>query len=1106
MVWNNTKYVTSGTYIFSTINSKGCDSIATLILTINQSTNSTDNITICAGQLPYTWNSLTFNTAGTQTAHLTNNVGCDSAATLILTTTNNPTVKIEGGKAICGTTATTKLTATVSPNNGGIAYNWKSLAFNDNNWSIAGIDSTLDVSVMLPTQYQLTITIAGCGTFVSNQQGVTPIAPPNLTFAPSPITSICNNNIINFVATSTDIDSNNYAFYRGTTLLQNDTLKTYTTPILTTANNGDIYSIEAINNLPKFDGKIDENFWGTQLASSMGGAAPSFGAGHELNALYVRADSANVYFAIAGNVKNQNRIMLFIDSKTGGYNNGNYGRGGLGNNAIRNFNSGSTFDEGFFADYVLGIGTDATTSQYYIDLFTMSGTAGVGGGPNNYIGSNLSPANGYKIGASPVNQSQTRGFEIAIPKTAINYTGGDIQVMAMYSADNGFLSNQFLTRANLGAGNYSNAAITFGAAPPNPISIPLESMMQTCKTRISTTVTVLPNLTSNLTINSCDSFTWNSIKYTTSGVYTFTSLGSNGCDSTATLNLTINYPTSSLNNVVACDSILWNGNIYKTSGTYTFNTLNINGCDSLATLNLTVNNSSTSSTTQTVCDSLTWNNVKYTTSGIYTFSTINSVGCDSTATLNLTVNNSSTSSTTQTVCDSLTWNNVKYTASGVYTFSTLNSVGCDSTATLNLTVNNSSISLTTQTVCDSLTWNNVKYTASGVYTFSTINSLGCDSTATLNLTVNKSSTSSTTQIVCDSLTWNNVKYTASGIYTFSTINSLGCDSTATLNLTVNNSSKSLVTQSVCDSLTWNGTTYFTSGVYTFSTINTTGCDSTATLNLTVNITPTAPQILNIITLVNAPQTGVVNSCYSVANAVSYLWTYTGSGATIFNNGDTLITVDYDAAATSGNFNVQAIGVGGCNSAISGAVITVVLPVKIANYEVKVSRNATNNKQQVINIWTTALEINSKLFEVQRSTDSKTFETIGTVVAKGFASNYSFTDFVVALNLPTQIYYRLKAIDNDGKFAYSQIRQVTINDKKELSRIAIYPNPASDIIAIETANARVIKIFNSLGKLVYKSTEIRELSTVPITSFSAGVYYVEVITKEGKKLVEKFIKK
>ena len=74
------------------------------------------------------------------------------------------------------------------------------------------------------------------------------------------------------------------------------------------------------------------------------------------------------------------------------------------------------------------------------------------------------------------------------------------------------------------------------------------------------------------------------------GVYIFSTTTAAGCDSTATLNLTINNSTSSTTDVTACDSYNWNGTTYTASGTYTFSTTNAIGCDSgTATLNLTIN-------------------------------------------------------------------------------------------------------------------------------------------------------------------------------------------------------------------------------------------------------------------------------------------------------------------------------------------------------------------------------------------------------------------------------------------------------------------------------------------------------------------------------------
>ena len=81
----------------------------------------------------------------------------------------------------------------------------------------------------------------------------------------------------------------------------------------------------------------------------------------------------------------------------------------------------------------------------------------------------------------------------------------------------------------------------------------------------------------------------------------------------------------------------WNGETYTESDTYTFMFTNAAGCDSVATLNLTINNSSSSTQDVSECYSYQWNGITYSESGVYTFDTTNAVGCDSTATLNLTI-------------------------------------------------------------------------------------------------------------------------------------------------------------------------------------------------------------------------------------------------------------------------------------------------------------------------------------------------------------------------------------------------------------------------------------------------------------------------------------
>ncbi len=99
--WYGNQYSTSGIYT-DTIPSTtgGCDTVATLTLTVNVLPTITDNVTICANQLPYTWNGNTYNSQGTYTDTLINTTGgCDTVATLVLQV--NPLIITQENVIVC---------------------------------------------------------------------------------------------------------------------------------------------------------------------------------------------------------------------------------------------------------------------------------------------------------------------------------------------------------------------------------------------------------------------------------------------------------------------------------------------------------------------------------------------------------------------------------------------------------------------------------------------------------------------------------------------------------------------------------------------------------------------------------------------------------------------------------------------------------------------------------------------------------------------------------------------------------------------------------------------------------------------------------------------
>jgi hypothetical protein len=370
----------------------------------------------------------------------------------------------------------------------------------------------------------------------------------------------------------------------------------------------------------------------------------------------------------------------------------------------------------------------------------------------------------------------------------------------------------------------------------------------------------------------CESFTWiNDSTYTEStNIPTVTLTNAAGCDSVVTLHLTINHPTTGIDLQEACESYTWiDGVTYTastTTPTYTIEGGAANGCDSTVTLHLTINQPTTGIDEQVACESYTWiDGVTYTAStSTPTFTIVGGAanGCDSTVTLHLTINQPTTGIDEQVACETFTWiDGVTYTASTTTPTFTIEggaANGCDSTVTLHLTINQPVTEHVEVTACESYTWiDGVTYTASTstpTYTYAGGAANGCDSIVTLHLTINQPTTGIDEQVACESYTWiDDVTYTASTstpTYTYVGGAANGCDSTVTLHLTINQSTTGVDYQEACDSLQWiDGVTYYEStsdvNAPTFTLTNAVGCDSVVTLNLSLNHSVTVDYYLTI---------------------------------------------------------------------------------------------------------------------------------------------------------------------------------------------------------------------------------------------------------------------
>lgn len=157
---------------------------------------------------------------------------------------------------------------------------------------------------------------------------------------------------------------------------------------------------------------------------------------------------------------------------------------------------------------------------------------------------------------------------------------------------------------------------------------------------------------------------------------------------------------------------------------------------------------------------------------------------------------------------------------------------------------------------------------------------------------------------------------------------------------------------------------------------------------------------------------------------------------------------------------------------------------------------------------------SSHFEVERSVNGIAFSKIGTVginLSSGSGATYTFTDANPGLNKSApRAYYRIKQLDKDGKFIYTEIRSVKPGDKD--FGIVLYPSPASQKVwlsfemdAVETLSINVINANGAtLRKIGFMSAKGRNQKEIDVAKFSCGVYNV-VISGHGWTEAVKFVK-
>ena len=152
-------------------------------------------------------------------------------------------------------------------------------------------------------------------------------------------------------------------------------------------------------------------------------------------------------------------------------------------------------------------------------------------------------------------------------------------------------------------------------------------------------------------------------------------------------------------------------------------------------------------------------------------------------------------------------------------------------------------------------------------------------------------------------------------------------------------------------------------------------------------------------------------------------------------------------------------------------------------------------------WNSLAEENASHFDIEKSLDAENWVKAGTEKTRGslnYGAEYSFVDenAVTLRNDENTVYYRLKMVDNDGSFQYSDIRLVTF--ERSLTDVEVYPNPSHEFfnwkmgVGDTQVHDAQLQLFDMTGKLVKKQTvSANGISKVDIAELETGLYNIVV---------------
>ena len=198
-------------------------------------------------------------------------------------------------------------------------------------------------------------------------------------------------------------------------------------------------------------------------------------------------------------------------------------------------------------------------------------------------------------------------------------------------------------------------------------------------------------------------------------------------------------------------------------------------------------------------------------------------------------------------------------------------------------------------------------------------------------------------------------------------------------------------------------------------------------------------------------------------------------------------------------NNEFVAVGNSGTGNRAMIRTILLPLTLA------ALRAFERDGQSFLVWETTWEQNLSHFDVERSDNGKTFSKVGTVKATGNSDRLRSYEFRDNTSPQGVLHYRLRQVDDDGKFSYSKTVLVHIGGRQSFS---IGPNPTGGetrlMIPASLTGSYECRIISASGAVVYRKEGLRAGShTLDLSRWAPGLYRV-TLWENGQSIDQQWV--